>query len=153
MKFHHIGIATNNIKETIQKLKKYFNIVEISNIVYDANQDANLCMLTMQNGIKIELIEGKVVENLVKKRQYLYHTCYSVENIEETIKQLEKDGAFLVRQPKEAILFNNKQVAFLMWDLGLIELLNEGGVATRELNIFIFFMLCSYNNMCILHNT
>ncbi len=125
MKFHHIGIATDNIEEMILKLKKYFNIVDTSEIVYDKNQDANLCMLTMDDDIKIELISGKVVENILKKRQYLYHTCYTVDNIENTIQNLTNDGAFLVREPKEAILFNNKKVAFLMCKLGLIELLNE----------------------------
>lgn len=50
--------------------------------VYDENQDANLCMLTMSDDIMIELISGAVVGNLVKKRQYLYHACYSVKNID-----------------------------------------------------------------------
>ena len=125
MKFHHIGIATEDIEKSIEKLKKYFDIKEISKIVYDKNQDANLCMLEMSDGIMIELISGGVVSNLVKKRQYLYHTCYSVKNIDEMIEKLTSDGAFLVREAKEAILFNNKRVAFLMWDLGLIELVEE----------------------------
>ncbi len=125
MKFHHIGIATEDIEKSIEKLKKYFDIKEISKIVYDKNQDANLCMLEMNDGIMIELISGGVVSNLVKKRQYLYHTCYSVKNIDEMIEKLTSDGAFLVREAKEAILFNNKRVAFLMWDLGLIELVEE----------------------------
>lgn len=128
MKFHHIGIATIDIEKTLNKIKKYFKIAEISKTVYDPKQEANLCMITLSDGIKIELINGKVVENILKKRQYLYHTCYSVENIEKTIKELiEEDGAFLISKPKEAILFNNKRVAFLMWDLGLIELLEERG--------------------------
>ncbi len=125
MQFHHIGIATNNIKETLNKLQKYFEINSISDIVYDANQEANLCMITLSTGENIELISGNVVKNLLKKRQYLYHTCYSVENIYKSIEELKKDGAFLVREPKEAILFDNKKVAFLMWDLGLIELVER----------------------------
>lgn len=128
MKFHHIGIATVDIEKTLNKIKKYFEVVEVSEIVYDPKQEANLCMITLNDGIKIELINGKVVQNILKKRQYLYHTCYSVENIEKTIKKLtEEDEAFLVSEPKQAVLFNNKKVAFLMWDLGLIELLEEGG--------------------------
>ena len=71
MKFHHIGIATENIDESISKIKKFFDIANISEIVYDANQDANLCMVTMNDGMKIELITGKVVENILKKRIFL----------------------------------------------------------------------------------
>ena len=123
MKFHHIGIATEDIDKMISKLKEFFEIKEISDIVYDKNQDANLCMITLEDGIKIELISGNVVSNIVKKRQYLYHTCYSVKDLDATIKTLVDDGALLVRESKEAILFNNKKVAFLMWNLGFIELL------------------------------
>ena len=125
MEFHHIGIATTDINEMISKLKKYFKIKDITETVYDSNQNANLCMLTLESGIMIELISGQVVENILKKRQFLYHTCYTVHNMEQTIQQLIEDGAFLVREPKEAILFSNKKVAFLSWDLGLIELLEE----------------------------
>lgn len=137
MKFHHIGIATNDIDKTISKLKKFFDVSNISEIVYDSNQDANLCMVTMSDGIRIELINGKVVENILKKRQYLYHTCYSVENIDEAIEELQKDGAFLVREPRETIFFNNKKVAFLMWDLGLIELINSTESKTSTSKDFI----------------
>ena len=125
MEFHHIGIATNDIEKMKNKMKKFFEIKDISETVYDANQDAYLCMITLKDNCKIELINGKVVEKILKKRQYLYHTCYSVENIDETINDLIEDGAFLVSEPKEAILFNNKKVAFLMWELGLIELVEN----------------------------
>lgn len=123
MKFHHIGIATNDINNTLTKIKKFINIKDISDIVYDKNQEAYLCMITLDGGIKIELVSGKIVENFVKKRQYLYHTCYSTDNIETTIDEMISDGAYLVKDPIEAILFNNAKVAFLMCDLGLIELL------------------------------
>ncbi len=131
MKFHHIGIATNNIERTKEKLQKFFNVKEISNTIYDKNQDAYLCMITLDDNIKIELINGKVVENILKKRQYLYHTCYETDDLENEMKKLIDDGAFLVSDAKEAILFDNQKVAFLMWDLGLIELLQKdipGGV-------------------------
>ena len=126
MKFHHIGIATEDIPKMIKKMQKFFEINEISDIIYDPNQDANLCMLTLKDKTKIELISGNVVANIVKKRNFLYHTCYEVKDINKTINKLVSDGAMLVRESKEAILFNNKKVAFLMWDLGLIELLEMG---------------------------
>ena len=132
MKFHHIGIATNDIDLMLSKMKNFFEIKEISNTVYDPLQDANLCMLTLNDGTKIELISGHIVENLLKKRQFLYHTCYVVGDLKKAIDELENDGAFLVSSPKEAILFYGKKVAFLMWDLGLIELLEAG--ANNDIN-------------------
>ena len=125
MKFDHIGIACEDINVLLNKLKEFMNIINISDIVYDELQDADLCMITLDNNTKIELISGNIVANVVKKKQYLYHTCYSVSNIEETITKLINDGAMQVSDIKKAKLFGGKRVVFLMWDLGLIELVEE----------------------------
>lgn len=122
MKFHHIGIATENIESLIEYLKQILNIKDISETVYDKNQDANLCMLALEDGTKLELVSGKVVEKIVKKRQFLYHTCYETNDINKEIEKLQKLDSFLVSEPKEAILFQNKKVAFLMTNIGLVEL-------------------------------
>lgn len=125
MKFHHIGIATESIENGLEYLKNIFSIKSISEVVYDKNQDADLCMVTLDDGTKLELVSGKVVEKLVKKRQFLYHTCYETENINKEIEKLEKLDGFLVSEPKEAILFSNKKVAFLMTNIGLMELVEK----------------------------
>ena len=125
MKFHHIGIATENINDSLEYLKNILEIDQISEVVYDKNQDAKLCMVTLKDGTKLELVSGNVVEKIVKKRQFLYHTCYEVKDIDKEIEKLEKLDAFLISSPKEAILFNNKKVAFLMTNIGLMELLEE----------------------------
>ena len=125
MKFQHIGIACEDINLLLNKLKKFMNIVDVSDIVYDELQDANLCMITLEDGAKLELISGNIVANLVKKRQYLYHTCYSVTDIEKTLNDLVNDGAMQISEIKKAKLFDGKRVVFLMWDLGLIELVEE----------------------------
>lgn len=124
MKFHHIGIATKSIDDTINYLKKHFNITEISNIVYDPLQDGNLCMLTMEDGHKLELISGNVVQIFLKKRQFLYHICYSTNSIEAELEHFSKDSIVL-SLPQKAILFNNKYVVFIMTNIGLIELVEE----------------------------
>lgn len=125
MKFHHIGIATENIDNALEYLKNILEIKNISEVVYDKNQDATLCMVTLEDGTKLELVSGNVVEKIVKKRQFLYHTCYEVKDIDKEIEKLEKLDGFLVSSPKEAILFDNKKVAFLMTNIGLMELVEE----------------------------
>ena len=122
MKLHHIGIATEDIENLVEYLKQILNIKDISETVYDKNQEANLCMLTLEDGTKLELVSGKVVEKIVKKRQFLYHTCYETNDINKEIEKLQKLDSFLVSEPKEAILFKNKKVAFLMTNIGLVEL-------------------------------
>jgi methylmalonyl-CoA/ethylmalonyl-CoA epimerase len=125
MKFDHIGIACEDINTLLNKLKKFMNIINISDIIYDELQDANLCMITLEDHTSIELISGNMVSNIVNKRQYLYHTCYKVNNIEEMINNLVNEGAMQISEIKPAKLFNGKRVVFLMWDLGLIELVEE----------------------------
>ena len=126
MKFHHIGVATYDIEKTLNKLKKHLNIISISDITYDEKQNAKLCMIELEDKTKIELISGKIVETILKKKQYLYHTCYIVNDINLAIERLIDDGAYLIRNPINAKLFNERKVAFLMWDIGIVELL-EGG--------------------------
>lgn len=125
LRFHHIGLATEDIEKSLSEMKNNFDIKDISNIVYDEKQDANLCMVTVSDGAKIELISGNQVARLVKKRQFLYHICYETDNIEEQIKQLEAQGSMVISEPKEAILFGMKKVAFLMTNMGLIELVEK----------------------------
>lgn len=125
MRFHHVGIATADIPTMQEYLKSIARVTYITDIVFDEQQRANLCMVTLSDGTDIELISGPQVEKLVKKRNFLYHTCYEVANIEAKIDILVEKGAMLVSEPKEAILFNRKKVAFLMTAMGLIELVES----------------------------
>lgn len=126
--FDHIGIACKDIAEMLTYMDKFFQIEAISEIIYDAKQNANICMVTLQDQTRVELISGEVVAQILKKRNYLYHTCYTVDNLNEAIAQFEEEGSFLISEPKPAILFNGRKVAFLTSNLGMIELLERKGV-------------------------
>ena len=73
--------------------------------------------------VNIELVSGEMVKDLVKKKITYYHICYEVKNIQKSIDSFK--NSILISPPKEAILFNNKKVAFLYTPIGLIELLGE----------------------------
>lgn len=122
LRFHHIGIATRDIEQTKEYVKDLFEVVDITETIYDEKQDAYLCMIIVVDGTKIELISGEQVKGFVAKRRYLYHTCYETDNIEESIKKFQEKGDMIISEPKEAILFDNKKVAFVMTPLGMIEL-------------------------------
>lgn len=124
MKLHHTGCACKDIHKTAAQLAKQFD-AKCSDIVFDKNQNAELCMLTLKDGSQIELVSGDVVKSFVAKGVTYYHNCYSTPDIEATIVQLQDRGMLLVSPPKEAILFDNKRVAFLMSAVGLIELLEN----------------------------
>ncbi|MDR3258503.1 MAG: VOC family protein [Fusobacteriaceae bacterium] len=123
MKFHHIGICCKNILEEIKDIKQIHSIKTISDIVYDERQDAELCMIELKEGILIELISGKQVEKLIKKNISYYHLCYETENITFEKQKLINNGALLLSDEKDAVLFFDKKVCFLMVSYGIIELI------------------------------
>ena len=121
MKFHHLGIATENLEKTLEWMKSKFEIEYISDIVFDRNQNAKLVLIKTKD-IVFELVSGDIVKNLINKNITYYHICYEVESIEKTIEEL---NGILISPPKNAVLFNNKKVCFVMTNIGLIELLEE----------------------------
>lgn len=123
MKFHHIGIATKDIEKAVKDYKKYHKVKFESDIIFDEKQNAKVVYLEADNGVSIEFISGKVVENVIKKGINYYHICYETEKLDSTIKELYEQGAQLVSPPKPAILFDMRRVAFLFVNYGLIELL------------------------------
>lgn len=125
MKVHHIGIACSNIEEAIVEFTKYHTILKRSDIVYDALQDAYLCMVTTDMGLNFEFIAGDQVVRMVKKGISYYHLCYEVEDMNRTIQDYTNQGAILISKPKPAILFEGKQVAFLYLSYGLVELVEQ----------------------------
>lgn len=125
MKFHHVGVACKNIEEEIKSISQIHDVIEVSDIVYDAQQKASLCMIKTAEGVNIELISGEQVENLIKKRIAYYHLCFETDDITAEIVRLQELGALLVSDEKPAILFNNKKIAFLQASYGLIELVES----------------------------
>jgi methylmalonyl-CoA/ethylmalonyl-CoA epimerase len=121
MKFHHLGIATENLKQTLEWIKNTFEIKHISDIVFDKNQNASLVLIETKDMV-FELISGDIVKNLINKNITYYHICYEVKSIEKTVEKL---NGILISPPKNAVLFNNKRVCFVMTNIGLIELLEE----------------------------
>lgn len=125
MNFHHIGIACKDINNVKQLLRVLFEISYESNLIFDPEQNAKLSMVELANGLKLELIQGKPVENIIKKGINYYHLCFCVPDIEDFVKYLISKDAILVKELKPALLFNGRRVAFLHTPIGLIELLEE----------------------------
>jgi len=124
MKFHHLGIACKNIEDEHKSIRKLFPKATINEIIYDPLQKADLSLVLI-GGLVIELVSGAPVKFLLDKGISFYHICYSVNDINMKITELTQNGAIIVSDPKPAILFNDKKVAFLYTKLGLIEILEE----------------------------
>jgi methylmalonyl-CoA/ethylmalonyl-CoA epimerase len=125
MEFHHFGIACREIAPVRQFLEHTHPVQSVSPELFDPQQNAKLCMVTMAAGPHIEIISGAMVEKFVKKNITNYHICYTVDSIQPTIDRFINQGGMLISPPKPALLFDNRSVAFLHTPIGLIELLEK----------------------------
>jgi methylmalonyl-CoA/ethylmalonyl-CoA epimerase len=125
MKLHHIGVACRDIEEEIGAISRIHAVVERTPVVYDPEQNATLCLLTMADGTRIELIAGEQVETFLKRGTTYYHLCFEVADIDVEIRRLVGENAILLSPPKNALLFGYRKVAFLHVSYGIIELLSQ----------------------------
>ncbi len=125
MKIHHVGIVCQDISEALKEFELFHPIIKKSEVIHDPLQNAFLCMVTSNTGLEYEFISGEQVQRLSKKGISYYHLCYEVANLEESINTAVENGAIMISEPKPAILFQNKRVAFLHFSYGLVELLEE----------------------------
>lgn len=122
---HHLGVAVSDIKSAIDDARNYFQVAEVGPVVYDPLQKVTLCLITLQDGTRIELVSGEVVHAFLKETHQLFHQCYEVDNIHQSLEKLTQNGAQVILPPKPAILFNNRPVCFLSTPFGIIELLEK----------------------------
>lgn len=129
MDFHHIGLATENINNSIEVYKSFGYTA--TKIICDPLQEVNIAFLEKLNSPIIELVEpindsSPVISILKKNGTIPYHFCYEVTNIDEAILLLRKSKFILTKKPMPAVAFDGRKVAFLYNSFsGLIELLEK----------------------------
>jgi methylmalonyl-CoA/ethylmalonyl-CoA epimerase len=123
MRFHHIGIACKDIVSTKSDIEKAHVIENSSDIIFDEAQNVSLCLLTLKEGVALELVSGDAVEPYIKKGVSYYHVCYEVDNVVEKYNELVENGFLPVSPLKPAKLFGMRRVGFLYSSFGMIELL------------------------------
>ena len=128
-KFHHIGVAVNDIESTANVYEQ--GGYHRSASIFDPVQNVNICWLTREGYPTVELLApvdetSPVCKTLEKNGVTPYHTCYIVDNIDEAAKKLRKDRYVMVSKPAEAVAFKGSRVAFFFnKNVGLIELVEE----------------------------
>lgn len=114
-KIHHIGIATENLKETIAIYETFLKDAEVE---YEEvpSQKVKVGALALGES-RLEFLEPTSAESPIakfieKKGQGIHHLCIEVDDIKSALKALEDKGYRLIdREPKEGAM--GMMVAFV----------------------------------------
>ena len=129
MKLHHIGIATANIEEAVKRHKEVYGLEQVTEIVDDPLHKVSVVLLSAGGEVFIELVsplkEDSPVSNLLKKGITLYHICYLVKDLDETLKEV-KGNSIIISKPAPAKLYDGRRIAFVYTqDKYVVEFLEE----------------------------
>lgn len=112
----HIGYVVENIEKAQDSYLSTYAYHLVKDIVYDANQHVNLCMLQSDNQVNLELIQPVDATSpsydFMKKGGGLHHFCYQVKDLKSSIDAFKTKKCLLIKNPKPAVLLENRRVAF-----------------------------------------
>jgi methylmalonyl-CoA/ethylmalonyl-CoA epimerase len=130
LKIHHYGLATDNLERSIEVLRLLG--YQIGEITIDPIQKVRVAFASRSHpGEMIELIcdieaDGPTHGLLAKTGSGLYHICYEVDHLEETMKKLSGERFVILRSPVPAAACHGKRIAWMYnRHVGLIELLEK----------------------------
>ena len=118
LKLHHIGIVVQNINESLGEISNFLNFESTSLPTTVGSQKVNICFLKTNN-VYIELIEpadpDSPITSFVKEGGGFHHLCFEVDDIQQEIDKMIKNGARLVVAPVKG--FEDRLIAFLMLNM------------------------------------
>ena len=115
LKVEHIGIAVNNLAESLPLFEKLLNTSCYKIEEVESEQVRTAFFATGEN--KIELLEstapeGVIARYLAKRGEGIHHIAFEVQDIESEMKRLAGEGFELLQEtPKRGA--DNKLVCFL----------------------------------------
>ena len=118
LKLHHIGIVVQNINESLGEISNFLSFESTSLPTLVGSQKVNICFLKT-NSVYIELIEpadpDSPIISFVKEGGGFHHLCFEVDDIQQEIDKMVKNGAHLVVAPVKG--FEDRLIAFLMLNM------------------------------------
>ena len=118
-KFHHIGLSVKSINSLFPDAKP----------VTDPIQKVKVAFINLQ-GTTIELLEPldkrSPIYNNLKNNNKLCHICFEVSNLDNAIKNGQKEGFAIIQKPVPAVALGNRTICFLFHsDYHIVELLQR----------------------------
>jgi len=118
LKLHHIRIVVQNISESLGEISNFLSFESTSLPTMVGSQKVNICFLKTNN-VYIELIEpadpDSPIISFIKEGGGFHHLCFEVDDIQQEIDKMIKNGAHLVVAPVKG--FEDRLIAFLMLNM------------------------------------
>lgn len=131
---HHLGFAVASISESAEEFAVTMSANWDGEIIHDPLQRVRVAFFTpvdSRNPV-FELVEpasgASPVSNFLKKRVGLHHVCYEVDDLELALQAAQSVGLVRVSDPKPAVAFGGRKIAWVCSRrFLLIELLERHG--------------------------
>jgi len=118
MKLHHVAYLTKNIDRKADELCRILGVTKSAEPIVDPRQGVRAVFLDL-GGTQLELIEPAGEDSPVAKRVLkspgLFHLCFEVDDLDETLRRLEaSEEATVIKGPQPAPAIGHRRVAFVV---------------------------------------
>ena len=131
LKFHHLGLASDNLNLSLKNLKSLGYKVKSIKINKAYNVKNAICVSNkMPNVEVISKIKGKKspIDNIIKNnRNLIYHICYISDNLYKTLAILKKKKISFTRisKPEKSPFEKLYSSFFYINGLGIVEIMDK----------------------------
>jgi hypothetical protein len=138
LEFHHFGLAVPQPEAAFRLLTAMG--YGVGPVVFDPLQMVRLAMCRHPQMPDVEVVSpsdaASPIDRVLRRNGPLfYHVCYVTPEIDAALTAIEREGfnLIMVSEPKPAILFGGREVAFCSVDgFGLIELLQDESLRSTD---------------------
>ena len=130
LKFHHLGMATNDFKLSMNLLKKAG--YKIDKIRLNKNYNVKNAICSSKNQPNIEIVskvKGKSpIDNILKKsNSSIYHICYMTKNLKKTLAKLKKSKVQVIKITDSYLSpFEGVDASFFfIKGMGIVEIIDQ----------------------------
>ncbi len=117
MTIDHIGIVVRSLEQGILMWEKAFGYRRMTQPVTNTRQKVRVIFLKKEGSLPVKLVEpadpGSPVAALASRGGGLHHICFKTDNMEETLKHIEREGGRVIVPPQPGEAFENEPIAFV----------------------------------------
>jgi methylmalonyl-CoA/ethylmalonyl-CoA epimerase len=117
MTIDHIGVVVRSLEQGIVAWENVFGYEKMTEPVTNTRQKVRVVFLRKSGSTSVKLVEpsdpGSPVASLAARGGGLHHICFRVDNMEQTLQHIEREGGRVIVPPQPGEAFENEPIAFV----------------------------------------